>query len=186
MADLKIVEKTPEEPKKLGWKVTEVVMNDIISRLHKAKVIAEPQMKFIYNDRGVMKSVFDAHMTDPEIDILRKTKPDMFLMIMSVHSMGAGMMVIYTQKEKGKTLGHFTDEEVADMISLFKAYDVYQLACQKVGAEPGSQIKNYLDTVAKQGAFLARREAGEQVYEEEVLKDFAQAMFNLGVTIALG
>lgn len=186
MADLKIVEKKPEEPTKMGWKVTEVVMNDIISRLHKAKVIAEPQMKFIYNDRGIMESVFNSHMSDPEIDIIRKTKPDMFLMIMSVHSLGAGMMVILNQKQKGKTLGHFTEDEVADLINMFKAYDAYQLACQNLNLEPGSPMKKYLDTVAQQGAFLARREAGEQIYDEEVLKDFAQAMFNLGVTIALG
>ena len=190
MADLKIVdnkegmENLTEE--KLSWKVNEEVMTDIVPRLYDAKVIAEPQMKFIYDDRGIMDVLFDSHMSEEEVTILRQTKPDTFIMVVAVHSMGAGMMTIFKQKQMGKTLGHFTEEEVADLNNLFKAYDAYQLACEKLDAKPGTGKKKYLDTVASQGVFIAKRTAGDRLLEEEVLRGFAQTMFNLGVTIALG
>ena len=162
MTDLKVVPK-PEETENaesLQWKVNETVMTDIIGRLYEAKVIKEPQMKFIYDDRGILATLYNSHMNEEQISVLRQAQPDTFLMVMAVHAMGAGMMTIFTQKQKGKTLGHFTDEEVNDINGLFKAYDAYQLACENVDAKPGSDKKKYLDTVASQGVFLAKRTAG--------------------------
>ena len=188
MTDLNVVPK-PEETENaesLQWKVNETVMTDIIGRLYEAKVIKEPQMKFIYDDRGILATLYNSHMNEEQISVLRQAQPDTFLMVMAVHAMGAGMMTIFTQKQKGKTLGHFTDEEVNDINGLFKAYDAYQLACENVDAKPGSDKKKYLDTVASQGVFLAKRTAGDRVFEEEILRGFVQAMFNIGVTIALG
>lgn len=190
MTNLKVVDNKEEldniTQEKLSWKVNEAVMTDIIPRLYDGKVIKEPQMKFIYDDRGIVDVIFDSHMTEEEITILRKAKPDTFIMVIAVHSMGAGMMTIFRQKQIGKTLGHFTDEEVADLSNLFKAYDAYQLACEKLDAKPGSDKKKYLDTVASQGVFIAKRTADNRLIEDEVLRGFAQTMFNLGVTIALG
>lgn len=186
MTDLKIVEKPKEEPENLSWKVNEVVMTDLVQKLYDAKVIAKPEMKFYYDDRGIADVLFDAHQREEQVEILRQARPDTYLMVMAVHGMGAGMMTVFRQKQKGKTLGHFTEEEVNDLNDLFKSYDAYQMACETAGAKPGSDKKKYLDTVAQQAVYLAKKTAGEQIFEEEVLRAFVKTMFTLGVTIALG
>lgn len=186
MTDLKIVDKPEESEENLQWKVNEDVMTDIVGRLHEGGAIKEPQMKFLFDDRGIVDTLYDAHMREEQVQILKQAKPDTFLMVMAVHGMGAGMMTIFKQKQMGKTLGHFTEEEVNDLNDLFKAYDAYQLACETMDAKPGSDKKKYLDTVATQGVFLAKRTAGERIFDEEILRGFVGTMFNLGVTIALG
>lgn len=186
MPDLKIAEQPIEETESLEWKVNEEVMTDIVGRLHEAKVIKEPQMKFFFDDRGIVDTLYDAHMREEQVQILKQANPDTFLMVMAVHGMGAGMMTIFKQQQKGRTLGHFSEDEVNELNDLFKAYDAYQLACETIGATTGTDKKKFLDTVANQGVFLAKRTAGERIFEEEILRGFTKTMFNLGVTIALG
>lgn len=186
MPDLKIVDKPEETEESLVWKVNEEVMTDIVGRLHKSGAIKEPQMRFFFDERGIVDTLYDAHMREEQVQILKQAKPDTFLMVMAAHGMGAGMMTIFKQNQKGKTLGHFTEDELHELNDLFKAYDAYQLACETMGAKPGSDKKKYLDTVANQGVFLAKRAAGEKIFEDEVLRGFVKTMFNLGVTIALG
>ena len=186
MADLKIVEKPEEKAEDLKWKVNEAVMTELIDRMNRDKVIAKPEMKFIFDDKGIVETLFNAHMREEQVEILKQAKPDTFLMVMAVHGMGAGMMTIYKQKQKGKTLGHFSEDEVNELNDLFKAYDAYQLACETTGAKPGTELKKYLDSVASQSVYIAKQTAEDRLFKDEVLKGFVQTMFNLGVTIAVG
>ena len=103
----------------------------------------------------------------------------MYLHIVGMHALGAGMYITMQPMYIGKTPEEFSDREIADIIARLKSDDAYALGLNAMRISVNSSDKNILDRLIILGKKFMLQEVGEASVNTSNLKQYIRVMFDL-------
>ncbi len=162
------------------------VIQDVATCIYSLKITSTPALKFLHNDNGIFDAVYQAHMNDPQLQMVRNVYgDDTFLNLLGCHALGAGAYTTLCQAKYNKPVEDFTPQERSEIINGFYRTDPYELALKTLGYAPNGNNKKCLDHIIVVGMKSYRNSAGTKAFSKEYLKSYMQVMFNAGVTVVL-
>ncbi len=149
-------------------------------KLYKDGMIQQNALVSLVEDMDVFDTFFSARMENQQMRALKSTNPETFRAVIALQSFGAGMLTAFRQREEGKLITEFSDAELSGFKKFLLDNDPYMILCQILEAEPGSDDKKYLDSVA----LCSIPEAGNRLDDNRYLEAFAHVLFHTGITLA--
>ena len=158
---------------------------EVTSFMMEYKVIKEPELTYLYDDRGILDRLFRNHITDPYILALKEKPEDLYLRIVGMHALGAGLYVTLMQNEFDHTADEFTPDEIEKIFSDFQNEDAYILGLRQCGIPVESNNKRVLDHLILKGMDAAKASAGPAIFEPENIKTYMQVLYNAGNAVIM-
>ena len=158
---------------------------EVTSFMVEYKVIKEPELTYLYDDQGILDEFFQIYVTDPDILALKEKPKDLYLRIVGMHALGAGMYVTLMQNEFGHTVDEFTPDEIEKIFSDFQNEDAYVLGLRQCGIPVDSNNKRVLDHIILTGMDAAKASVGSAIFEPKNIKTYMQVLYNAGNTIIM-
>ena len=150
------------------------------------KITSMPILKFFHNDKGIFEGIYQSHMKDPQVRMIRKAYgDDMYLNLLGCHALGVGAYVTLCQGKYDKPVEDFSMTEAMEINNAFHQTDPYELALKTLGVSLDGDNKKCLDRIIHVGMESYRNAAGSKTFDKSCLKSFMQVMYNAGITIVL-
>lgn len=143
-----------------------------------------PFLLTIKEDQGILEGLTYSHLNNPQLIILGKQNPDLYLTIIGSHLLGVGVYVAACQKKFGKSANEFGQNEMFEIRDAFNSMDVYELGLKMLEVDVNSNQKKAIDN-----AIVLIKDAAKKLYpnlksEEEYLKEYMRVFYYVGVTLA--
>ena len=172
---------TIDTQKELYYKLVETAANT----MHHSNIISSPQLKYLYNDAGIAKYVFNLDLNNKQLSPLRREFSDTYLLILGMHAFGAGVFTVMNQGKFKKPVSDFNEEEIKSIKTVMLAMDPYELALNSLGISIDSNNKRVLDHVISTCVAREKELTGNDAFNTENLKMLFQALFDAGVTLIM-
>ena len=143
-----------------------------------------PVLKFLKNDQGISEGVYQSHINDPQVEMLKRSYgTEMYLQVLACHAFGAGAYVTLCQSKFDKPVEQFTINEAMQISVAFRETDPYELAITTLGYAVDGNNKRCLDRISVVGVEAYKKAAGSKALDKDCLKILMQVMYNAGVTL---
>ena len=177
----------PEDKKFNGSSVERDVIQEVAIFMNQIGITKNPGLKFFRNDQGIFEGIYTGRINDPSFSMIKQTYgPDMYLMLLGSHALGAGIYVALCQSKYKKPVEEFQEREMFEMASNMHETDVYELALKTIGFAPDSGNKKCLDGIVQTGVFTYKMSCGEAAFDDNNIKILMQVLYNAGITVVLG
>lgn len=112
---------TPSELK------NELIQNVVIL-LYNSKVLKEPMLKFLKEDRGIFDTTLNNYFTDPSMLALRDEDENIYHRVIACHFFGLGVLVRAEVNRIRKHLEDWGEEDVRSFGKSICETDIYEQA----------------------------------------------------------
>ena len=174
----------PPEKQYTGSSIERDVIQDVAICMNSLQITKMPILKFLNNDQGIFEGVYQSHMNDPKVEMIKKAYgTDMYLRVLAGHALGAGAYVTLSQSKFNKPVEQFTMNEAMQISIAFRETDPYELAIKTLGYALDGNNKRCMDQIVVVGIEAYKKAAGSKALKKDCLKSLMQVMYNAGVTL---
>ena len=82
--------------------ISKTLIQDVTLQMVSMRVISDPMMKFLYDDKGILDRLFHEHTTDKEFLAIKQQSEFNYLFVCGMHAFGAGIFVTAMQPKLEK------------------------------------------------------------------------------------
>ena len=166
-------------------KLFKEITQDVVMVMMSMHVIKSPQLKFFYDDKGILEGLVQQHTTNRTILALKQESDFNYMFVCGMHAFGAGIYATIFQTKAQKPVNEFGTKELMDIASAFSRVDPYELALSSMGLNANSNNKKVFDEIIMTAIKSATKHAGKDATHPDTIKQLMQVLFNAGITVVM-
>ena len=165
--------------------ISKTLIQDVTLQMVSMRVISDPMMKFLYDDKGILDRLFHEHTTDKEFLAIKQQSEFNYLFVCGMHAFGAGIFVTAMQPKLEKAVSDYSTEDVSMIISTLFEHDAYEVGLATLGLSVESNNKKVFDKIIITAIESAMANAPKTYMTSAIIKQLMQTLFNAGVTVVM-
>ena len=161
------------------------ITQDVVMSMMSMHVIKSPELKFFYDDKGILEGLVQEHTTNREILAVKQSSDFNYMFVCGMHAFGAGAYTTIFQTKVKKPITEFGQKELMDIASAFSQVDAYELALSAMGLNANSNNKKVFDAIIMAAIKSATNHAGKDATHPDTIKQLMQVLFNAGISVVM-
>ena len=161
------------------------ITQDAVMKMMAMHVIKSPELKFFYDDKGILDGLVQEHTTNRDILSLKRESDFNYMFVCGMHAFGAGVYTTAFQTKAEKPVNEFGQKELREIALAFSQVDAYELALSVMGLNANSNNKKVFDEIIITAIKSAMNCAGKDATHPDTIKQLMQVLFNAGITVVM-
>lgn len=161
------------------------ITQDVVTNMMSMRIIKTPELKFFFDDKGILEGLIQEHTTQEEVLDLKKQSDFTYMFVCGMHAFGAGAYVTIYQTKAQKPVSDFGQQELRKIALSFSMTDSYELALSAMGLDANSNNKKVFDKIIMDAIKLVMNSAGNNATSPDAIRQLMKVLYNAGITVVM-